>query len=107
MKTKVTKTDKRYSGHEYFGYVVNIQLDRVPVIGATNRRVEKIKKLHEVREWCIQTWGMSSEREHWMMLKTAGYTVPNEHWCWHTEFYDNKIYLATEKDANWFKLRWS
>jgi hypothetical protein len=30
----------------------------------------------------------------------------NDKWCWHTNFDNFKIYLRTEKEANWFKLKW-
>jgi hypothetical protein len=105
MKIKISKTDKRYTGYRHFQYVVDLQYTNdqtTTVLGS--RRNHKIKKFHEIRDWCIQTWGMSCEREHWLSLVD---TEPhNAHWCWQTEFNDIKIYLKTDKEANWFKLKW-
>jgi hypothetical protein len=105
MKITVRKTDKRYTGSDVFGYVVDIKNTSFAIIHTKLNKSQKIKQFQEVRDWCIQTWGMSCEREHYLQM-TADDFPTNEHWCWHTEFYDTKIYLCTEKEANWFKLKW-
>lgn len=107
LKIEIRKTDKRYTGNQIFKYVVDIKRPRVAAMGgsSTDFRTEKIKLFHEIRDWCIATWGMSCEREHYLSL-TAKKLSANPHWCWHSDFYETKIYLADEKDANWFKLRW-
>ena len=105
MKITVKKTDKRYTGSDIFGYVVDINNSSFPVIYNKFSKGQKLKKFQDVRNWCIETWGMSCEREHYLHLLTDEVAV-NTHWCWHTEFYDAKIYLRTDKEANWFKLKW-
>jgi hypothetical protein len=106
MKLTIKKTDKRYTGSDTFGYVVDIRNDNAfPVIHSKFRKSQKIVKFQEVRDWCIQTWGMSCEREHYLQLSADEFNT-NTHWCWHTEYYDTKIYLRTDKEANWFKLKW-
>ena len=99
MKFVIKKTDKRHTGSTIFEYVVDVQN---PGMG---RRRERIQQFLEVREWCWNTLGASSEREHWLELYQTN-QQSNERWCWHTDFGNFKIYLRTEKEANWFKLKW-
>jgi len=49
--------------------------------------------------------GASCERDHWLFLNETD-AQPNDRWCWQTDFGNFKIYLCTEKEANWFKLKW-
>ena len=105
MKVTVKKTDKRYTGSNVFGYVVDIRNTPFPVIHTKLNKSQKFSQFHQVRDWCIQTWGMSCEREHYLQLFADGLAV-NTHWCWHTEFYYTKIYLHSDKEANWLKLKW-
>ena len=105
MKITVKKTDKRYTGSDVFGYVVDVRSTPFPVIHNKLNKSQKVSQFHQVRDWCIQTWGMSCEREHYLQMLNDEFDV-NTHWCWHTEFYDTKIYLRSDKEANWFKLKW-
>ena len=105
MKITVKKTDKRYTWSRIFCYVVYVRSTPFPIIHNKLNKSQKITKFKEVRYWCIQTWGMSCEREHYLQMLSDEFTV-NTQWCWHTEFYDTKIYLCTGKEANWFKLKW-
>lgn len=108
MKLTIRKTDKRFTGYQKFNFVVDVKIPYVPTInGNASSRMIKLKKFQEIRDWCISVWGMSCEREHWLTIEEIDNTGLNAHWCWHSEFYDAKIYLATEKEANWFKLRWA
>lgn len=101
MKITVRKTDKRHTGHDIFGYVADVQW---PGIG---RRSERINDFLEVRKWCWDTLGNSCERDHWLELHKKGLGNDlNQRWCWQTDFGNFKIYLRTEKEANWFKLKW-
>jgi hypothetical protein len=104
---KIAKTDNRYTGARYFSHVVDVKIKYVPAIGGNlNTRASlRYLEFQTVRDWCIQTWGMSCERDHWLVLKDQE-QEPNVHWCWSSENYDTKIYLATDKETNWFKLRW-
>jgi hypothetical protein len=105
MKLTVNKTDKRYTGSHIFQYVVDVKNHSFPVIHNKFSKSQKFKQFQEVRDWCIQTWGMSCEREQYLQLQVNEFDV-NTHWCWHTEFHDTKIYLRTDKEANWFKIKW-
>ena len=107
MRVKVSKTDKRHTGHALFNYVVNIELDHTTLGGFDKRRAQQMLDLNEVRDWCHITWGPSCERMFYLkVLQHAPDHVLNTHWCWETEFNNFKIYLKTDKEANWFKLKW-
>lgn len=102
FQAKVSKTDKRHTGKEVFGYVCAVQPGKVLKLS------ERYALFNEIRDWCIQTWGNSCERDHYLAMYNAGmYDRINEHWSWHTEYYETKLYFRTDKQANWFKLRWS
>jgi hypothetical protein len=96
---EIRKTDKRHTGHEYFGYVLEIKSN----LGKFDRQL-RFSEFNEVRNWVWETYGPSCEREHWLNMNTR-FPV-NPHWCWHTEFNELKIYFSTDKEANWAKLRW-
>lgn len=90
---KLTKLDKRHAGTKYFKY-------RALVDGVRDVRV---KKFLELRQWCWNTWGPSSERDFAVVEQPT-------HWAWHTGrdiLYDPlHIYLVADQDAAFFKLRW-
>ncbi len=100
MKLTIKKTDKRHTGYDEFGYVVDVQ---PPSLG---RRTERILDFLEIRQWCWETLGASCEREHWLELNAKKAGTLNQRWCWHTDFGNFKIYIRTEADVNWFKLKW-
>jgi hypothetical protein len=103
MKVSIKRTDKRMNGHEFWQYVA--QSERKDFSGFKGV-AERMLTLNTVREWCWTTYGPSCELTHWMALNTNGFLVPSEQWCWHTEYDNFKIYLRTDKEANWFKLKW-
>jgi hypothetical protein len=102
MKIVIKKTDKRMTGHEVWQYVAQPTQSLAGFKGVAQRMVD----LHLMRDWCWQTYGPSCELTHWMATVANGLTPHNDHWCWHTDFDNYKIYLRTEKEANWFKLKW-
>ena len=98
---EIRKTDKRHTGSQYFAYVLEVKSNP----GKFDRPA-RISEFDQVRQWAWTTWGASCDREHWVTMNVATRFPVNPHWCWHTEFYDVKIYLASEKEVTWFKLRW-
>ncbi len=104
MKFVLKKTDKRHTGNTEWQYVVIIEKDAGSPFGYSAVQ-NKSKRLNEVREWCWTTYGPSCELEFWLRIED-GVSGKNEHWCWHTNFDNFKIYLRTDKEANWFKLKW-
>ena len=98
---EIRKTDKRHAGHDHFAYVLEIKSNP----GKFDRQLRRFE-FNQVREWAWQTYGASCDREHWLNMNENNRFPVNPHWCWHTEFNELKIYFATDKEANWAKLKW-
>ena len=103
MTITVKKTDKRMNGHLHWQYVA---LVTSPGVYGRTGIAQKVLTLHDVRIWCWDTYGSSCELPHWLLLHDNQWGIPNDKWCWHTENDNFKIYLRTDKEANWFKLKW-
>jgi len=104
MKLTIKRTDKRHTGNKVWQYLAIVE--RLPVTPyGSPTMIQKAIDLNIIREWCWTTYGPSCELELWLSLpdKAVG---KNIHWCWHTNFNNFKIYLNSEKEANWFKLKW-
>jgi hypothetical protein len=97
----IRKTDKRHTGSEQFAYLLEVKSNP-----GKFDRAARIAEFDQLRQWCWNTWGASCDREHWITMKHQDRFPVNPHWCWHTDFDNYKIYLRTEKEANWFKLKW-
>jgi len=104
MKFTFKRTDKRHNGHKDWQYIVVVQ-SLPSARWGTDSKIQKTKFLNELREWCWTTYGPSCELELWLTLP-EGAVGKNDKWCWHTNFDNFKIYLRTEKEANWFKIKW-
>lgn len=85
---KVKKTDRRVAGGSDFLRYVDFD------------NQEKIKFV-ECRNWCWDQWGPSCELDLWYHQ-----TDKNPAWCWMVDDQRIRLYLATEKEAQWFYLRW-
>lgn len=86
---KIGKLDRRHNGHlqfKYYARFLTISMDQ----------------FCEVRNWCWQTWGPSAE------LDTIRYLEYGKDlkWAWICDQYNVKIYLATDKEYQWFTLKW-
>jgi hypothetical protein len=100
---KIIKLDKRYRGGGIFKYRVTI---KNPYWLPTANIHTVIEDFFKMRTWCYQTWGESCELNEWLII--YGRRHANEFWCWDTDSV-NKIYhlyLKTEKERNWFSLKW-
>lgn len=104
MKVTIKRTDKRHTGNLFWQYVVIIDRRPTTVFGKPSM-IQRTQDLNEIRNWCWETYGSSCELERWLDIPDES-VGKNEHWCWHTNFDNWKIYLRTEKEANWFKLKW-
>ena len=104
MKLTIKKTDRRHTGNDEWKHIVIVE--RYPTTPFGNSTIiQKQTDLNEIREWCWTTMGASCELEFWLNLPD-GASGKNNRWCWHTNFDNYKIYLRTDADANWFKLKW-
>jgi len=104
MRFTLKKTDKRHTGNQDWQYVVTVERNANVSFGNATL-IQKSQDLHQIREWCWTTYGPSCELERWLMIPEGSHSK-NQHWCWHTNFNNWKIYLRTDKEANWFKLKW-
>ena len=104
MKLTIKKTDKRHSGNHEWQYLVVVERGLVTRFGNT-ALVQKATDLNSIREWCWTTYGPSCELELWLNIPDNT-PSKNTHWCWHTNYSNFKIYLRTDKEANWFKMKW-
>lgn len=98
---QIRKTDKRHTGSAMFAYLIEVKSNP-----GKFDRAARIAEFNTIRNWCWETYGASSDREHWLTMNADNRFPVNAHWCWHTEFNELKIYLATDKEANWAKLKW-
>ena len=81
-----SKLDRRHKGHGHLKYYADFH-----------------KNEHDlfcnIRDWCWIQWGPSSELEFW----TPG---RNACWCWITDEWRMRIYFASDKEYQWFILKW-
>lgn len=86
---KVKKLDRRMKGY-----------------GDFSRRVDffhkDVEQFIAVRKWCWEQWGPSCEIEFYRQQSNK-----NPSWAWLVDQWRIRIYLATDKEAQWFHLRWN
>lgn len=63
------------------------------------KRADKEKFL-EIRNWCWEQWGPSSELEFWR-------ESVNPAWAWAISEFEMKLYIDSDKEASWYTLKWS
>lgn len=112
-KGTIKRVDSRMNGYMNFGYVW---------IPDHHKRLRfRAKSFQLVRNWCMTTWGPSCELESYeMFLAYTSYSEIflnqeqglNPYWAWDYALKRNgtavfKIFLKTEKELNWFTLRWT
>lgn len=84
---RTSKQDRRHTGHDMYKY-------------AATFRYAEADKFVEVRNWCWATWGPSCELEFMHKMPKL---LP---WCWISDNYRTRILFETEKEYNWFCLKW-
>lgn len=95
MKPRAKKTDKRFTGREYFGYYVNL----------ASKTTEP--NFHDVRAWCWEQWGPSKELSDWLKDRRFGAAAgpcQNPHWCWSNDEYRRRIMFHSQEEAAMFTL---
>ena len=78
--------DGRFTGNELFQYRIDFN----------NIQREQFK---QIRNWCWETFGSSCEL-HYLSVDE------NKVWAWTTDSYRVRLYLKSDKEVNWYKLRW-
>jgi hypothetical protein len=80
------KLDRRYTGYSNFKYAVAFRYKEAPLF-------------LERREWMWEQFGPSCEYEFW---KDSRQTC----WCWINDNYRTRILFESEKEYNWYMLKW-
>ena len=118
MKYEIAKLDGRFTYRDLFEYYIKF----------SNSMTRGHGPLHfnTVLEWFRDTYGWSAEIRQYnnmMSWTTASRNVMNQfpkatgilselpdccnsHWSWTNGYDDLRIYLATDKELNFFLLRW-
>lgn len=96
----INYTDGRFKGFRKFRYYIDFSKSRHFVDGPS---------FWEVREWCWQTYGPSKEIDS--ILDDYKYqqfdkVSHSKKWCWQSDNYTQRLYLAGPKEADWFTLKW-
>lgn len=85
---KLKKLDKRHKGHSMFKYMAEF-------------RYSESEKFYQARNWCWEQWGPSSELNLMHRIESS-----SQQWGWAVEEFSLRLYVATDKEYQWFILRW-
>lgn len=64
-------------------------------------RAIEIQKFIEIRNWCWEQWGPSCELNFWYKIQS-----PNPKWAWLMDEWRTRLYFGSDKEAQWFHLKW-
>jgi hypothetical protein len=84
---KVKKLDKRMLGYDLFKYQVSF----------LRRNAEQFV---DIRNWCWQQWGPSSELEFVYALHK------DPTWAWVSDHGRYRVLLKSDKEYSWYILKW-
>ena len=112
MRYEIQRLDGRFNYRHLFQYTVKW----------SNRMSNKNGPLHFTRaqRWFVDTYGWSAEIRQYVqirqwvltsnqLLKGTPNEVPkecSEYWSWTNGYDDLRIYVATDRELNFFQLRW-
>lgn len=109
MKYSVKKLDGRYAYNNYFEYCIEFPRGQWGPI-----------EFHTAMGWMIETYGYSAEVRDFMyirgmLLKRQQFNVPNSDapyfvnqlWSWTNGSESLRIYMKSEKEVSFFKLKWA
>ena len=85
---KELKLDRRHTGYGDFKYSITF-------------RGSETDKFCDIRNWCWEQWGPSVEIDNRIKLIN-----PNPKWSWISDEYRLRIYIATDKEFQWYILKW-
>ena len=106
MKYQVTKLDHRYSHRGSFAYVLEFSKN-------TWGHSTGVLDFDRARRWMNRTWGWGQDVETRTAIKRCKMLNPdvaiqdadiNQHWAYSVVYKDYRIYVATDKELNWFML---
>jgi|688.fasta_scaffold506976_4 hypothetical protein len=99
MKRRIKQVDRRFKGYHDWKYYVD--LVKSPI--ATEEH------FYNIQVWCWETWGPSKEISFWNEARDKGWKdkTQNSKWCWHLDEWTARIYLKSDKEADWFSLKYA
>jgi hypothetical protein len=97
---EIVKLDGRHAGHKVFTHYIVPNLAYGPVWG---QLVEDKIRFFKWREWCWETWGAGLERDVAIEFSNDIHEV---WWAWHIDDRIKRLYFRTEKELDWFILKW-
>lgn len=97
----VKKTDRRYSGHDRFKYVVTMRFDAGNI--AWNFTQGRLI-FQAWRTWCHHMFGEGMERDWACGLMHSG-LIPMAQWAWDTEHGNRRLYLQGDEQLVMFQLK--
>jgi hypothetical protein len=98
---KITKLDRRYNGHQWFKYIVEIDI----MLG--QGRDERVQEFKNLRNWCWETAGPGCELGFVQLHVTELGLESLEKWAWDTEYNNQRLYLKDDELLTLLKLKWS
>jgi hypothetical protein len=103
MHLDITKLDGRFTGYPYFHYRIRARYNaQYPT------EMERCMAFNQMRNWLIEQFGMSCERDIYLKLiqyqPVAPNVVADVGWCWHPESYRPSFYVS-EPVMNWINLK--
>ena len=104
MKYNVTKLDGRYSHRDSFQYMIEFSRAHWKGTGVLD--------FDHARRWFNKTFGWSQDVETRVAMIKSGSANPmlfasddiNPAWAYCAKYNDYRIYVATDKELNWFVL---
>lgn len=99
MRVAIKRTDGRFKGSGHWKYYVDLDA----------KYKSDNKNFFAVREWCWTTFGPSKEIDAWLADRehSSDNISQNENWCWHFDMWTSRIYLKSDKEADWFSLKYA
>jgi hypothetical protein len=85
---KTIKLDARYNGFTRFRYMAKCDHTEQELFC-------------QIRQWCWEQWGPSCEQSLISFLEEK----PTK-WSWDSEHGNLRVLMATEKEYQWFLLKW-
>lgn len=85
---KVGKLDRRHNGYGTFKHYVKF-------------KIAEVEKFCDVRSWCWDQWGASSELDSYKQLSKK-----NPAWAWQKDQYVTRLYFSSDAELQWFILKW-
>ena len=102
MHYEIIKLDGRYAGFDVFKYRVQFVKPPYGSQSLTFWETEIYNNFCNVRNWCLETYGNSCERD-----MRANIEAPNSQWAWHVNLNtkDLYIYLQSDKELSFLQLK--